>query len=310
MRPSLWDADVGACHRATGIGRPRERVVRAPTCRSGCGRADAPPGAAGGAQSQRDVAPTHERGVHHGPHRLRPVRRAPHRLGRGHRLRAARRRDQRLPGGAANASRPLALRPRPSRGGRRDGGGRLCAAHRQARRLLRHVRHPPRQRPARRAARGGATACRDRDDVPRPDRHALPAGLQHRLPVLEPRRLQPADHGPRARGERARPRVPHRALEPRAGAHRLPDRLPVRRRRGPHALQAQRPRPHDDRVGPARAHPARERAAACRRAPARPVATGDPRRPGRARRARRARGAGRDAGSPHRQGVARQGPRP
>src|ERR687886_771876 len=46
--------------------------------------------------------------------------------------------------------------------------------------------------------------------------------------------------------QRRRPRVPHRADAAHLGAHRDPDRLPGAGGRRRRALQAQRPRPHDD----------------------------------------------------------------
>src|SRR6059058_3050094 len=47
----------------------------------------------------------------------------------------------------------------------------------------------------RRRRRPGAGARDHRHDLPRPDRHALPAGHQPRLPLRARLRLQPAHHG-------------------------------------------------------------------------------------------------------------------
>jgi hypothetical protein len=215
-------------------------------------------------------------------------------------------------------------RPAPGRG-----PGDPCRRGRRHPRRPRRLRHRPPSRPrcarrrgppapspgqaagAPRAVGGGGGARAPR--APWPARIAgrrrprLPAGLRHRLPVRQPGRLQPAHHEPRARPQRARPCVPHGAVASGAGAHRVPDRLPVGRRRGPDALQAQRPRPHHGSLVAARAHAARGRSASRGRAAAGPAAPGDPGRPGGARSARRARAARRAAGRADRQGLAGQG---
>ena len=105
--------------------------------------------------------------------------RAAGRLGRGHGLRPARRRDQRLHGGAAEEPGEDPLHPGPARGGGGLHGLRLRQVHRAAGRLLRHQRprrDPPPQRPLRRQDGRRPGAGDHRPDLPRPDRHALPAG--------------------------------------------------------------------------------------------------------------------------------------
>ena len=115
------------------------------------------------------------------------------------------RRDQRDLRGAAEEPGQDPLHPVPPRGGGRVRGLRLRQVHRAAGRLLRHQRpgrHPPPQRPLRRQARPRPGAGDHRPHLPRPDRHALPAGDRHPRAVQGRRRLQPDD--PRGQARLAR----------------------------------------------------------------------------------------------------------
>ena len=77
-------------------------------------------------------------------------------------------------------------------------------------------RHPSPERPLRRQAGRRPGAGHHRADLPRPDRHALPAGDRHPAAVRGRRRLQPADHGAGARARAGRRRLPRGAVGPRA----------------------------------------------------------------------------------------------
>ena len=100
------------------------------------------------------------------------------------------------------------------RGGGRLRRVRLRQVHRPARRLPRDLgpgRHPPAQRPLRRQVRRPAGAGHHRPHLPRPDRHALPAGRRSRQAVHGRRRVQRAGHGAGARRQRRRRGDPDRA---------------------------------------------------------------------------------------------------
>ena len=81
-------------------------------------------------------------------------------------------------------------------------------------------RHPSAQRAVRRQD-GRRSRCWPSPamHVPRSDRHPLPAGRRSRQAVQGRGRLQRADHGPGARRERRRPRLPHGAGATRRRAH-------------------------------------------------------------------------------------------
>ena len=97
------------------------------------------------------------------------------------------------------------LHPGPPRGSRRVRRLRLRQVHRPAGRVhgdLRAGRHPSAQRPVRRQVRRPAGAGHHRPHLPRPDRHALPAGRRSHQAVHGRGRLQQAHHRGRPRSQR------------------------------------------------------------------------------------------------------------